>query len=104
MSSRLYELLRELGQEAGRLLSDAVIERLEGLRVELPRRPTRDELVDALAVMGWDDTYRPTLDELGERYRELAQRIHPDKGGSTEAMARLNAAKRTILAAIAPVG
>lgn len=36
------------------------------------------------------------LDELRKQYRRLSLQFHPDRGGSTEQMARLNEAYRTL--------
>lgn len=38
-----------------------------------------------------------TADEIRAAYRERMKRAHPDRGGSTQAAARLNAARATLL-------
>jgi hypothetical protein len=45
---------------------------------------------------------RPTRDEIEDHYRALAMQNHPDRGGSGDAMARINAARDQGLEAIAP--
>lgn len=42
-----------------------------------------------------------TLDDIERRYRELAMRLHPDKGGTHDGMAQLNAAREQALAEVA---
>jgi len=42
-----------------------------------------------------------TLDDVERRYRELAMRLHPDKGGTHDGMAQLNAAREQALAEVA---
>jgi hypothetical protein len=54
--------------------------------VALPGRGWRE-------VMRFTPDYMPTVDEVTERYRSLARELHPDNGGSHDAMARLNGAK-----------
>ena len=44
----------------------------------------------------FDLTYPTDLNELRERYRQLALSYHPDKGGNLELMQRLNTAYRRI--------
>jgi hypothetical protein len=50
-------------------------------------------------VLGVDE--RASRDEIEYAYRRLAQQAHPDKGGSGEAMARINAARDAMLRATA---
>jgi hypothetical protein len=42
-------------------------------------------------------TSTPTPEEVEEAYRRLAMRLHPDRGGSEEAMAKINAARAALL-------
>jgi hypothetical protein len=44
-------------------------------------------------VLGFVDGVQATRALIAERYRERAQRAHPDRGGSHDAMAELNAAR-----------
>lgn len=44
---------------------------------------------DALLLLGFEPEARPTLDAARDRYRELALRHHPDRGGAAEEFARL---------------
>ena len=53
-----------------------------------------DALQDSFQFFGL--TYPIDLNELRERYRQLALNYHPDKGGSLEMMQRLNTAYRRI--------
>ena len=53
-----------------------------------------DALGDSFQFFGL--TYPTNLNELRERYRQLALSYHPDKGGSLEMMQRLNTAYRRI--------
>ena len=53
-----------------------------------------DTLQDSFLFFGL--TYPIELNTLRERYRQLALRYHPDKGGSLEMMQRLNIAYRRI--------
>ena len=56
---------------------------------------TDEELAHALTVMDFEAL--PNLAELRRRYRELASRCHPDKGGSEEAFVDLQRAYEQIL-------
>ncbi len=46
--------------------------------------------LDALETMGFDDM--PSASDLKRRHRDLAKKHHPDKGGDTAMMAKINAA------------
>lgn len=63
---------------------------------QAPPPPRADELLAARAaarkIFGWKSDHRLDADELKKRYRDLAKRNHPDRGGSVEKMARVNAA------------
>ncbi len=48
----------------------------------------------ALAVFGLNDPVNAR--EIRRRYRELAMRLHPDRGGDAEAFRRLSAAKQVL--------
>lgn len=56
--------------------------------------PRADETAPARAaarkVFGWKPDHKFTGDELKARFRELAKKNHPDRGGSAEKMARVN--------------
>jgi hypothetical protein len=52
-------------------------------------RPSVDE---ARVVLGFPPTGALTVAQVKKRQRELAAIVHPDKGGSEEAMTRVNAA------------
>jgi DnaJ domain len=41
-------------------------------------------------------TSTPTAEEIEDAYRRLAMQNHPDRGGSAEAMARINAARTAL--------
>lgn len=44
-------------------------------------------------VLGFGSVFRPTAEHINAKYREKARAVHPDAGGSTEAMAELNRAR-----------
>ncbi len=46
-------------------------------------------------ILGVDQ--HATVEEIEYAYRRLAQQCHPDKGGSTDAMARINAARDALM-------
>lgn len=81
-------------QEALRQL-DAAVERLfrqaAGGLAEPWRRPDADS---PFRVLGLDPSAPDEVVRLV--YRHLAHRLHPDRGGSTEAMAKLNQAYERI--------
>ena len=89
-----------------RLMSKFRLEQyLEGVRQQVTGRkdPGRkrhqrlnmpDALQDSFQFFGL--VYPIDLNELRERYRQLALNYHPDKGGSLEMMQRLNTAYRRI--------
>ena len=89
-----------------RLMSKVRLDKyLEGIcqqsgeqRDEGGRRRRLLSMSDALqdSFRFFDLTYPTDLNELRERYRQLALSYHPDKGGSLELMQRLNTAYRQI--------
>ena len=89
-----------------RLMSIVRLEKyLEGVRRQVTgqRDPGRMRnrilnMPDALrdSFQFFDLTYPVNLNELRERYRQLALNYHPDKGGSLELMQQLNTAYRQI--------
>lgn len=52
-------------------------------------------LSDAKALFGFNDTY--TRDDVNKKYKGLAIKFHPDKGGTIKQMQELNAAKEILL-------
>lgn len=48
-------------------------------------------------VLGFEPDERVAADEIDDRYRELARKHHPDRGGDHETMARLNTARTEAL-------
>lgn len=56
---------------------------------------------DWRTVFGFGDARLVQLDEVERRYRELAQKAHPDKGGTDQEMARLNVAIESARAELA---
>lgn len=49
--------------------------------------------LDWRAVLGFDPGSRPSREDVDLAYRRLASQLHPDKGGYSDAMADLNAAR-----------
>lgn len=58
------------------------------------RYVAQDERHDALALLGLQDPV--TYIEVKRRYREQAMALHPDRGGSNEALAQLNNAMEVL--------
>ncbi|MDH3973242.1 MAG: DnaJ domain-containing protein [Deltaproteobacteria bacterium] len=50
----------------------------------------RDKRIEALKVLGLEEGAR--FDEIRKRYRELAKKIHPDRGGDKEKLQEINEA------------
>lgn len=50
------------------------------------------------AVLGLP--FGASADQINERYRQLSQKVHPDRGGTHDAMATLNNAREEALSAI----
>lgn len=63
--------------------------------VSLGGRPDPARLAEARATLGVAEG--ATADEIRAAHRRLAATAHPDRGGSTEAMQRLNAARDLLL-------
>jgi DnaJ-domain-containing protein 1 len=51
-------------------------------------------------VFGFSHDEHVDADKLRQRYRELASKNHPDRGGNSDAMANINAALKKAEAAI----
>lgn len=74
-----------------------------------PRQPPRVDpavveakrrFMAAKRTMGFPDSQQITADDVRERRKELAKKLHPDRpGGSVEKMAAVNAAADELLAA-----
>ena len=62
------------------------------------------QAVDWRQVLQLQDVERPTRDMVDRAYRRLAGEAHPDKGGTAEQMARLNAARDAGREAVRPGG
>jgi curved DNA-binding protein CbpA len=62
----------------------------------LPAPPGRKDWREVLKLHGSG----MTPDAVDRAYRELATKAHPDRGGSTEAMAELNRARAEAKAAL----
>lgn len=46
------------------------------------------------------DTSRPTREQVDDAYRRLAMKHHPDRGGDASEMARINAARDSLLTSV----
>lgn len=64
------------------------------------RRNRPDPAPDPLGLLGLGPD--ASADAIAEARRRLAKQVHPDAGGSVEAMQRVNAAAREALAMISP--
>ena len=53
-------------------------------------------------VLGFDTTVGLRLEAVEERFRQLAMQRHPDRGGSTDAMAELNWARDKAIESLGP--
>jgi len=51
---------------------------------------SRDKRIEALEVMGLEED--APFDEIKKRYRQLAKKLHPDKGGDKERLQEINRA------------
>lgn len=69
-------------------------------RPPLPKRPAPGE--DPMVVLGFAAGTALTVEGIKIRYKALAQIYHSDKGGSDEAMKRLNNARDALLARCKP--
>jgi hypothetical protein len=59
-----------------------------------PMPPPADMSVDeALDILGFKRGSSPDREELSQRFRELAKRLHPDRGGSEHLIKQVNAAR-----------
>lgn len=61
------------------------------------RRPSKEQI--ARKILHFADKEALTKDLIKKRQRDLASLCHPDKGGSTEAMQKINQAADILLAA-----
>ena len=88
-------------------LADKFIENLEPKAKPLrhtaatARTPQRNPSQLARAIMNFSATEPLTTQMIKDRKKALAQYFHPDKGGSLEAMQRLNRAADCLLASLA---
>jgi len=67
-----------------------------------PPPPRRVPVEDPMVVLGFEPATKLTVELVKARYKQLAQIYHSDKGGSTESMKRLNAARDVLLARCKP--
>ena len=61
------------------------------------RPPPPPETPDPRSVLGFPPSVKITAEMVKDRRKELAKLFHPDKGGSHEAMQRVNAAAEKLL-------
>lgn len=89
------------------LAVEAAKQLLQSIQQEPPRgnggtgqktqaNPTDLSRNDALELLGFEKTAKPTKDEIKTRHRQLALKMHPDSGGSKAIMQLLNAAKELL--------
>jgi len=72
-----------------------VVDELQAARARVEKAPPKKE--DPRQVMGFGAGETLTKTAIKARQRSLAQIFHPDRGGSTEAMQRLNVAAAELL-------
>ena len=65
-----------------------------------PPSPRLNGLATAYTILGFAPGTKVTAEAVKERRKELAKLFHPDRGGSTEAMQRVNAAVERVLASL----
>lgn len=90
--------LRRLEQSAPGYIADRAFQGFARLPASIEARPPRPWR----AVFCWTESAPVTRALVEERYRQLARERHPDRGGSSEAMAELNAAREAALASLVP--
>lgn len=62
-----------------------------------PKRDNTHELAEARAILNFAPDAHLTREQIKERQRKLAKLFHPDAGGSTAEMQRLNGAAKRLL-------
>jgi len=87
----IVEMLKKMELESLYRLRDMVIRQIE--KTERINNTDIDEF-DPFKILGVD--YNATEEEVTKAYREKAAKAHPDKGGSTYEMSKLNAAYDTL--------
>lgn len=70
---------------------------VERLLASFWERLDNSEKYDALRLFELDPSASPSLADIRRRYRQLASRHHPDRGGSTERMQHINAALEILI-------
>jgi len=67
-----------------------------------PRQPPQSgpNKEDPRVILGFPVGSAPSKDEIKARQRDLAQFFHPDKGGSVEAMQKVNAAAAQLIGSL----
>jgi len=67
---------------------------------QAPPASAPDPCIGARAVLGFTPQEPLTADMIKRRHRDLVRRHHPDRGGSTQRMAEVNAAVDVLLASM----
>lgn len=73
----------------------SMVDKLNNPRPAAPQQTRR--VLDPRVILGFAPDTKLTVELIKERRRALANLWHPDKGGSPEAMQRLNAATDALL-------
>ena len=89
--SLVLKYLRGVEELGGGTMMEKAFEGFQALPAPGAKKAWREVL------MFGPDMLRPNRDMVEKRFRELARERHPDAGGSTAAMAELNAAKAEAL-------
>ena len=102
-AATIFERVQELLDRAGNAIDPTARPGRPQRRVPPPPRPQPaqrgpDPLQVARMVMHFGPAEPLSKDKISKQRRSLAAICHPDKGGSTEAMQRLNRAADLLLA------
>lgn len=75
-----------------------MLRELEAARARQTRRPPEPlKRENPRQVLGFGAADRLTIEIVKKRQREFAKIVHPDRGGSTEAMQRINCAAAELI-------
>lgn len=67
---------------------------LAASRARVQKQPPKET---PRSILGFGPTERLTVEKIKKRHRDFAKIVHPDKGGSSEIMARYNGAAEALL-------